>query len=492
MTEILFAPYEIKEDQTYDGDHTIKISSSDFEGATYQAGKTPITFRNCRFDTLHIINEDEISFKDLVINFSYCSIGKIEIENITTKNLGISFGSSIIDGKIKSSNIQFVNLNNCLLNSNLFIIDVNRVSISYSDSNIYKEDWDKLLEGRGNKTEIIYNKTHRYNINDVSSFNFTITKTDSEGISFNGKTICKLNDDQINKFKIGLDLTFSSEKSHKLAKIVNATLSALSLRGYSNGEVIVENSQIDNIYIHDFSTRLGCNFYNISPFREDNERKFEIKQSNLDNVWFDNVSFNQFATITLYRNKFGNTKLTSCDFPDDYNGFDKFMTIANIHYPERKDKNYYKARYEIFLQLKKVFENSGNFYEAQKFQSVSFQALSKVEDVSLWDKSLLWLNKISNNHGRNYFIPFLITLCLSICFYVVYLFSIGKIYCSGVFDPNYIGYYFSFLDITHRSDFLVGKEELNGFSATIDYANKIIVGYWIYQFIAAFRKYGKI
>lgn len=58
-------------------------------------------------------------------------------------------------------------------------------------------------------------------------------------------------------------------------------------------------------------------------------------------------------------------------------------------------------------------------------------------------------------------------------------------------DWNLFGYYFSFIDITHRTDFLVNKSYLNGFSLTIDFLNKIIVGFLIYQFIAAFRKYGK-
>jgi hypothetical protein len=62
---------------------------------------------------------------------------------------------------------------------------------------------------------------------------------------------------------------------------------------------------------------------------------------------------------------------------------------------------------------------------------------------------------------------------------------------SNSIDYDLIGYYFSFLDITHRSDFLVEKVELNGCSLAIDYFNKILVGFFIYQFVAAFRKYGK-
>ena len=60
-----------------------------------------------------------------------------------------------------------------------------------------------------------------------------------------------------------------------------------------------------------------------------------------------------------------------------------------------------------------------------------------------------------------------------------------------LFDPTLIGYYFSFLDITHRNDFLVNKNEFTGWSLFIDYFAKLVFGYLIYQFIAAFRKYSK-
>jgi hypothetical protein len=39
-----------------------------------------------------------------------------------------------------------------------------------------------------------------------------------------------------------------------------------------------------------------------------------------------------------------------------------------------------------------------------------------------------------------------------------------------------------------RNDCLGAKQELSGWAIAIDYLNKIVMGY---QFIAAFRKYGK-
>jgi len=59
-------------------------------------------------------------------------------------------------------------------------------------------------------------------------------------------------------------------------------------------------------------------------------------------------------------------------------------------------------------------------------------------------------------------------------------------------DYDLIGYYFSFIDLTHRSDFLVDKVGLNGWALAIDYLTKLIVGFFIYQFIAALENMARI
>jgi len=183
--------------------------------------------------------------------------------------------------------------------------------------------------------------------------------------------------------------------------------------------------------------------------------------------------------------------LTACDFPSKYNDFDKIQTIDNIHYPDRKDKNYYKTRYETFLQLKKLLEASGNFYEAQKFQAISSDALKKVENLPHWDNIILKINSFSNNHGLSIKTPFIATITISVFSYIMYLWTLRRMFNWNSIDWNLFGYYFAFLDITHRTDFLVSKSELNGLSLAIDYINKIVVGFLLYQFVAAFRKYGK-
>ena len=146
---------------------------------------------------------------------------------------------------------------------------------------------------------------------------------------------------------------------------------------------------------------------------------------------------------------------------------------------------------EKIEKLKKLLEASGNFYESQKLQAVSNEALRKIANLPFWDRLILKINSLSNNHGLSIKEPFFATIILSAIFYILYLWTLGRMFNSNQIDYDLIGYYFAFLDITHRTDFLVTKDELSGLSVTIDYLNKILVGFLIYQFIAAFRKYGK-
>jgi hypothetical protein len=501
MNPIYLTPYSIIENKDYPVDTKIVIRASDFNGIPFQDGKITFSFINCKFRKLEIENNETIDFKDISIQFISCFITEINVETFTTTNFSIFFGSSILQGRIKNSNLLSVTVNNCLLNNSLFLLNLNKAVVSYTEENIFPIRWKKLLKSVKTDLKTLLEEKHSYYIYDTKNivFSFNENATETRGIykrpysnEVENKIGYYFTDEEKKKFKLSLSLQYSADIEHKLTKIVNAKLSALSISGYSTGELIIESAKIDNWYIHNFSTQIGSNFYNIKPFRNElTDKKLEIHKSNLDKVWFDNVSFNDFSIISFYRNKFGQTTITSCEFPDNYKGFDKFKTVENIHYPDRLDENYYKTRYETFLQLKKLLESSGNFYEAQKLQAVSNEALRKISNLPFWDRLILKINSLSNNHGLSIKEPFFGTLILCAIFYVLYLWSLGRMFNSNGIDLDLIGYYFAFLDITHRCDFLVSKEELSGLSLTIDYVNKIFVGFLIYQFIAAFRKYGK-
>jgi len=360
MNEIILTPYTIIENSDYPVDTKIIIKASDFSNVPFQDGRITFSFIGCRFKKIEIENSETIDFKDISIQFISCFINEIKVENIITTNFSIFFGSSILQGRIKNENLRSVEANNCLLNNSLFLLDLKRTVVSYTEENIFPIRWKKLLKSINTSLENLLTEKHSFYIYDCKNIVFTVNenKTDKKAIykipydSVN-KIGYYLSDEEKQKFKISLSVQYSADKEHNLTKIINAKLLALSISGYSTGELLIENCNIDSWYFRNFSARLGANFYDIKPFRKETEEtKLEIHKSNLDKVWFDNVAFDDYSTISLYRNKFGQTTLTACDFPSKYKDFDKIQTIENIHYPDRKDKNYFKTRYETFLQFK--------------------------------------------------------------------------------------------------------------------------------------------
>lgn len=492
-------PYEIIENKNFITDFIFKISSGDFKGITFQDGIT-FVFNNCLFKNVRIENFDIIDFPDISIQFVNCYIENFDANEIST-NISILFNSSIFSGTVQSSNIKRVNISNSIIRNNIFIIGPKDVHISYTEENIFLKRWKRLFKPlKTNFIDLIKEKQYYY-IHDSENVIFITNESKS---SKSGPYRIKY--EQIDEYKIGyylkqeekqlfdihLSINYNQNEENGEVKVINSHLSSLSLSGYSNSKISIDNTKISNWFIRDFSTQKEVNFYNISPLKNRKEKsKIEIHKSNLENIWFDNINFSDYNIVSFFRTKFGKSTFTSCNFPTDNTSFEKFKTLENVHYPDQKSDNYYKDQYEIFLQLKIILESTGNFYEAQKLQAISNDALKKIKQISCWDRAILWINGKSNNHGLSIKLPLMYFLSFSMIFYILYLLSLGRIFNCNKINYSLIGYYFSFIDLTHRTDFLVGKDEFNIASLTIDFINKLICGFFIYQFVSAFRKYGK-
>jgi hypothetical protein len=454
----------------------IKLTKSDFEGIEFKRGTSVLPFFNCFFEKLTIINEEEIPFEHISIDFFNCILPDIEIQTIESQNISFGFYRSFIAGSIKCLNINGVEINNCLTIGSLFVIDVPKVQIKFTKENFEENQWNGLfIQYYVTQIQEILNKPISYFIHNpnrlhiVSNFEF-----DKE------------------RFMPEINVLYEKGENHIESIISGMSLNKISLSGNPAGNLSIENTRIKNWYIHNFRPNGNVSFYSIAPFsKAEPENKIGIHNSKLDGVEFDNVSFDSYSIISLYRTKFSKVIFTSCDFPEDYSTFSKFVPIENVHYPDERPKNYAKAQYEIFLQLKKALEDRGNYYEAQKLQAISHEALRQIKTIPWYDRAILNINNWSNSHGLSVKRPLTGFVVISIPIYLIYLLSINRIFNNSDFDASLIGYYFSFIDITHRVDFLVEKSKFSWWTLIIDYLGKITVGFFIYQFIAAFRKYGK-
>ncbi|KAA3436755.1 hypothetical protein [Rufibacter hautae] len=464
--------------------------------------KLHIIFFDSSFEDLIIENQENIEFEEVSFHFFGCVINEINISRIQSKNISIHFASSILSGKINANHLKGVSFNNCLLKDSIFLINQNNIDISYTEENIFPLVWKKVLRKLRVKSFLeAVPESQRYYIDSAKKISYRTNevKRDKDGVYYDKyqrnsyyKIGYYLNPDERELLNISLSIDYTQENEDVLTKINNSYLNSLSFSGYSGGKVYVENCKVENLYIREYSSKGETTFFNVGPLGlVEKENKIEIYKSNLDNTWFDDIDFTKFKIVSFYRTKFGKAVFTSCAFPNDYTSFDKFKSLENVHYPDKKSDSYYKNQYEIFLQLKSMLESTGNFYESQKMQAISNEALKQIKHISSWDKLILWINGKSNNHGLSIKLPLMYFFSFSIILYIIYLMSLGRMFNKNDVDLNLVGYYFSFIDITHRVDFLANKEEFNPISLCVDFFNKIISGFFIFQFVSAFRKYGK-
>ncbi|WP_041758410.1 hypothetical protein [Psychroflexus torquis] len=259
MNTIYLTPYSIIENNNYPINTKIVIRKSDFNGIQFQNGKITFSFINCKFRNLEIENNETINFKGISIQFISCFIAQINVETFTTTNFSLFFGSSILQGRIRNSNLQSVTVNNCLLNNSLFLLNLKNAVVSCTEDNIFPIRWKKLLKSINTDLKTLLEDKHSYYIYDTKNIVFSLNEnaTEMRGIykrpysnEVKNKIGYYFTDEEKEKFKISLCLQYSANIKHRLTKIVNAKLSALSIKGYSTGELIVESSKIDNWYIN--------------------------------------------------------------------------------------------------------------------------------------------------------------------------------------------------------------------------------------------------
>jgi hypothetical protein len=237
----------------------------------------------------------------------------------------------------------------------------------------------------------------------------------------------------------------------------------------------------------------------------------------------------QYGEPPLFRishSSLGKTEITGCDLTgfmfEYYNSklLDSFIT--GTHLPKSNiaiynpvapgtpvaKKEEYEQKTSIYNQFKKIYENQGDVVEASWYHAKAMenqQALLQLiyrAEPRPWYKKILGekgfdlfgfrLNRFSNNHGESWRRAIRFVLLGSGIMYSLYYLSVHYREPFGFgATGRFFGDYFSFLDITHRIDFHVPKEQLNGWSKFLDYFGKLVIGYGLYQLIAAFRRHGK-
>lgn len=188
------------------------------------------------------------------------------------------------------------------------------------------------------------------------------------------------------------------------------------------------------------------------------------------------------------------------------NGIDFTRENVTIYGAEKDTLESKEQQYFFYSQLRKIHEAQGDMIATTKYHSLAMKYQEKILEHSFkaninqktgWQRVQDWLELItfrinakSNRHGESWPQALLFTFIASFVLYIIYCASLYEE--TMTMKPAFLaGEYFSFLDPTHKSDFLAPKQDLNFAAKTIDFLGRIVIAYSIFQLIAAFRRHGR-
>jgi hypothetical protein len=165
---------------------------------------------------------------------------------------------------------------------------------------------------------------------------------------------------------------------------------------------------------------------------------------------------------------------------------------------------YFEQKVSVYNQLKRIYDNQGDIVEATWYHSKAMDNQERLlkekykQDGGRWlgeqwfDLLTFRLNKYTNNHGESWRKALRFIFFISLGMYCFYYMSLHyKESPSLEATDRFVSNYFQFLDLTHKIDFHVDKKLLWWLPVLVDFSGRILIGYGIYQFIAAFRRHGR-
>jgi len=273
--------------------------------------------------------------------------------------------------------------------------------------------------------------------------------------------------------------------------IARSVAKSMTLTGMNKKDFIVD---IVDLQVEEFS------FDNII-----NEGKLGLRQ----------VSISKNGRLVINSSNLGKVDFLLCDFEDSILDFDNSklteIFLAETEFPksvESNGKESHRQAQLAFGQISTAFSKQGDTVRALDYQAREIEAHYK--QLKLYDKKLrkvgftkisLWLNKWSNDFGRNWQRGVLFSIIAGLFFFYLvvlasneYRFELGFAY-----DPRVIPSFFRFMNPLRffelESIFKTGQEKpfltLNGWSYFFDLLGRVFVAYGFYQTIQAFRKYGR-
>lgn len=229
---------------------------------------------------------------------------------------------------------------------------------------------------------------------------------------------------------------------------------------------------------------------------------FRLVHSSLGKAELSECNFNNFSF------QFFNTRVLDCFIvgtmmPDPAN-----LKVYNGKKRLKPGLQWHRQRMSFFNQIKRVYDNTGDTVMASRYHTRAMNQQKKILTLSAtfktrygrklrMDQATFWMNWATNNHGENWWRALWVTVVSGLFVFILYSLHLWLRHCwyYGIEEQygQHIWYHWQSLPewflITHRFDFM--STDVGGWGKLWDLLGRIVIGYGIYQFVAAFRRHGK-
>lgn len=463
-------------------------------------------FQNSFTGNFSIKNKSKVG--EININY-YSSAKSFYIQNqAAIQGFNIQDNSTIGDVEIwKESTTNYINIFNNSNTGKLSISDCLKIrNISISESTA---SYLTIVKSGIEQIEIINNSK-------IFEVNLQHLYSDSKNLNIQDSFIQKIQLQNDNPYTISTNNT--KIWSLNLANTILPKDSFLNLNTTWINNLQIDSSRFWGLAV--FNTIKPLHGYKL--FKTSNNTPiFDNSKSRY--TFEENTSYP--SIITLINADLCKTQFIGCDLK----GFSKFefkntkmleIFMADTSLPEadridtiyamdmsEADKKTLKLEQQrlVLSQFKKIYENRGDtvrstqvLAEEMEVYRKQLRSINGLKGKEWWNNRAerlnLLLNRYSSYYGNNWLRGVATTIFINSAFFLLYCLLLG-------FRPGnnwhefwkLAAYSLEFLNPLRKADFLQAKYNMepNAGAIFIDYFSRIVVAYFVYQTIAAFRKFGK-
>lgn len=427
---------------------------------------------------------------DKLYIFNCTILGEICVQDINYAGFSISVKNSAInrfaiyDSKIFSLNIYDSDIKNIHINDVTIIngskIDIDNISNLqiydtkglFIDINIFQnfKGHIRLDAPEIRSTITSYSTKTRIDVDNVDSL-----------VLYGSFDQIRL--EQFNDIEISSYIDKITKESYK--NINKISLEAKNIKG----TLLVENFDIKELTFLYFLNSSG-----IIAFNNLCIHKTVIQNSILGNIYLNNIHFKTELEITgsdISKINYSNVKWLSKTY---ISLFDDLFLKNFLNKEERadirKDIDELKSNREVFRQLKLAATSMQNHIDVMEFHRLEMRLYWKdirfTKSAPWQNRVLVFIDRVVSDFGQNWWLPLIWLVCVHfVLFFCIFQWN----FSFDIQDfKNGLGEYFTLLNPVHTKPDYINT----GMGLFTDFWMRILSGFFIYHFIRATRRYGKM